>query len=778
MAQLFDGVIPSLLQGVSQQIPRERLQGQLTTQRNMLSDLVTGIRRRPGLQRVGVVSGAVASVSSIQSKFIELDTKGWNVTLDSATGTMFVADEAYSIQSSVQDDYLVASKASALRVVVEGGYGWLLNTEKVTSTSTTDSAKLNPDSTGWFYIKTGAFGKTYSVTVASKSPLGAPISTTATYTTPDGTTAGDAAKATPEYIAEQLYNGLALSDTTFVRSGVYVSAKITGGGYSGLTVTTPSGTTYIGVSNKMNVPLQSDLPPSLPSANGFLMSVGNNRQSLQYFMWVDADKTWLEVGDYSSYTVIGNMPRRFSISNIGAITLDELEFSGRTSGDDYTNPYPYFVGRALTGMSTYQGRLVLLCGPYVNMSASDDSTRFMRSTVTQVLATDPIERGSGSATAASFTHALQYNKDLLLFSSTHQAVVPFNGSVVTPSNSVVALTGTQSVDTLAEPAVVGRGVMFSTPLSSTYFGVGELMPSDTTASQYTANELTNHVPRIIKGRCRHIVSSSAAGIALFSSDVETSKLLVHEYLWSGADKVQNAWHIWDTPLPIACMHFARDKLMIGLVAGTSLLMCSVDIKDSAYYAESVPKPMLDAASNVAVVSNTFTLPAWLRTNTDNIVCSSTVTGMEGEPIQIVSIVSNVVTLHHSYTGSTVDVGYKYSSEVGLTPPIMRDQNGFPIQLDKTTLLRYVLTTQNSGDFDVSIVTPKVTGFEDDGHVLTWASPELGLGKSRLAGQSTVIVPCRTIANETDCTISTNSTRELNIIGVEYTMKTALKRRRV
>ena len=70
MAQLFDGVIPSLLQGVSQQIPRERLQGQLTTQRNMLSDLVTGIRRRPGLQRVGVVSGAIASVSGIQSKFI------------------------------------------------------------------------------------------------------------------------------------------------------------------------------------------------------------------------------------------------------------------------------------------------------------------------------------------------------------------------------------------------------------------------------------------------------------------------------------------------------------------------------------------------------------------------------------------------------------------------------------------------------------------------------------------------------------------------------------
>lgn len=40
---------PSLLYGVSQQTPRERQNGQLTEQLNMLSDPVTGIRRRPGL---------------------------------------------------------------------------------------------------------------------------------------------------------------------------------------------------------------------------------------------------------------------------------------------------------------------------------------------------------------------------------------------------------------------------------------------------------------------------------------------------------------------------------------------------------------------------------------------------------------------------------------------------------------------------------------------------------------------------------------------------------
>ena len=37
---------PSLLHGVSQQTPRERINGQLTEQINMLSDPVTGVKKR------------------------------------------------------------------------------------------------------------------------------------------------------------------------------------------------------------------------------------------------------------------------------------------------------------------------------------------------------------------------------------------------------------------------------------------------------------------------------------------------------------------------------------------------------------------------------------------------------------------------------------------------------------------------------------------------------------------------------------------------------------
>jgi hypothetical protein len=46
----FDGSYKSLLAGVSQQVPSARLDGQLSMQENMLSDIVSGLRRRPGVR--------------------------------------------------------------------------------------------------------------------------------------------------------------------------------------------------------------------------------------------------------------------------------------------------------------------------------------------------------------------------------------------------------------------------------------------------------------------------------------------------------------------------------------------------------------------------------------------------------------------------------------------------------------------------------------------------------------------------------------------------------
>ena len=50
---IYEGTYRSLIQGVSQQTPQERLDGQLGAQVNMLSDPVNGLRRRTGTKLHG-----------------------------------------------------------------------------------------------------------------------------------------------------------------------------------------------------------------------------------------------------------------------------------------------------------------------------------------------------------------------------------------------------------------------------------------------------------------------------------------------------------------------------------------------------------------------------------------------------------------------------------------------------------------------------------------------------------------------------------------------------
>lgn len=790
MANILDGVVPSLLQGVSQQIPRERLPGQLSEQVNMVSDLVTGIRRRPGIKYIGSI-GSLGAINplSVLSQYVELDTTGWHVFLDAKQGNIITFKEDFTVKQVTPAPYVATSdgKADKLRMVVDARFVWVLNTEKKPVLINQDTGKQDPGRTGFVWVKTGAFSKQYEVTI-NVVQAGTPRTFSKTYTTPTGQNAGDAALSTPEGVATGLFNLLNGVDKpawlTVVKDGAYLAFTIAAG-YSDCTVSTSSGNSYLGTSSDMTVQLITDLPPNLPAGtDGFVCAVGSSSKALQYYKWILSTKTWQETGAYGSYTAIGGMPQRFDISPTGVANITAPVFEGRVSGDDENNPYPQFIGKVLTGISAYQGRLVLMSGAYLNFSASNKPTRFMRSTVTQVLSEDPIERGSGSATAASYTYAVPYNRDLIAISATHQSVVPASNSGISPQSAVVLLSTKQAIDTLAQPTVVGRSLMYCAPISADYFGIGELLPSDTTSSQYITNELTNHIPRYMRGRCRSIATSPAASIALFTSSVDVRELLVHEYLWTTTEKLQNAWHKWVAPLDILSVHFAKDILIVALLSGNSLLLCTLDTRDSAYYSSGTLKPLLDLYISSSVVDvgthKEAALPNWLvGVDVALLGASSTVGGMVGEPVQVLGVVAGTIKLHKSYTGSTVVLGFKYNSTLGLTPPVMKDQNGYSVSLDKTTLLRYVPTVQNSGDFDVTISTPKTGGLiDDDGHVLKWASHELGLKRSRIAGQSTIIIPCRTLANETECTFSTSSTRELNVIGVEYTIKTVRKRQSI
>src|SRR5690625_7173787 len=82
--------------------------------------------------------------------------------------------------------------------------------------------------------------------------------------------------------------------------------------------------------------------------------------------------------------------------------IDDDPWPGRISGDDYTNPDPDFVDWGITGLSSYQGRLVILSGPWVWLRSTINPRVFSRSAVVGLIDSDNIVVWSGLATGSAF----------------------------------------------------------------------------------------------------------------------------------------------------------------------------------------------------------------------------------------------------------------------------------------------------------------------------------------------------------------------------------------
>lgn len=772
---VFEDSYKSQLQGVSQQVPRERLDGQLTAQDNMLSDTVTNLRRRPGAAFAFSLSIANATVDSILTWDTDINSKKCTVLLNTVDGVLRVLDSTlYTLLATLPASaYLTTTNVGDIQVATVGDAFYLANTAKAPALVPTSA--LNPLSRGMFYIKAGAFSKTYELKVQTN--LGA---VTASYTTPTGTTAGDAALSTPEYICIQLVDQITSTAGTH---GVAMSRDASfayGFGTSGattVTFSTPSGVNFMIASGQAYIRQESDLPSRLPAAaDGFIISTGELK-SLRYYEYDSVKLAWLETGDYISPAGITNMPVALTYApGTTTFALDATAYEGRFAGDDESNPNPDFISRGITGIGSYQGRLVVLAGSLVNMSASNKPKRFYRSTVTSLLDSDCISIGSSAASSAAYRYAIPFQKDLLLFSEKYQALVPGSNIAVTPRTAAVLVTSTYDSDMTSRPTPVGRTLMYAAPRSKDFFGLMEMLPSTQTESQYTSFDSTAHLPKYMAGKCRFSVSSSVANMVLFAPTGDRNSLIVHEYTWAEDKKIQQAWHKWTFKYPVACAYFSGQTVHILFVKNGMVVGCTVDPRLGTVTAEAERRPFLDMSVFIDVVDNEVMYPAWIGTfdpaALPDLKLSVAEGPLAGEPVGFTAVGSTMTTVL-SFPDGKVSCGFPYRSALSPTPPMVKDANGVKISSNKLTVQRFMIGTENSQQYDVTVsdaaTLPEDVGEEEVG-TLYFSSPELVLGNARVGDTSIAIVPCRTAADSTSLVISTDGVGELNIVSLEYVAK--------
>ena len=623
-------------------------------------------------------------------------------------------------------------------------------------------ANLNPKFSGWIRIMSGAFSKTYTAKV-TQGTTALEYSVTTHVST--------AAQATPEYVATQLETSM-LADTAFtskftvLREGTTLAIFATGGTEQ-LVLEGLGGDLYITASGGSTIKNKDMLPPTLPATlDGYIQGIGQT-SNLAYFQYDHETRSWKECGAFEDRYSIQNTPMYWYYDYIaGGVVVDTLEIQGRSAGDDNNNPEPSFMDFGFTGISAYQSRLILLSGAYVCMSKSNDPSVFMRTTVEEVLDDDPIEISATSLSNSQFEYAIPYNKDLILFSQTQQAVIPANNTVLTPKSAVIYPSTQAEVSLAVRPTVAARSLYYAYQRGLDYYQIGEMIPNQYTDSQYNPQNLTDHLPLYAEGVCTGMAGSSTNNAVMFTSD--TTEVLVNQFVWQGDTRSIMGFHKWELPRRVLDVAFLQEYSILFLedTAGGTLI-CTTNTQLNQL--KDKPVPYLDIYQYVETDSNGEGTLEYMPEGDLVAVAYDDRNYRHMELELTVDRVAGTIKCNHA---GTVAIGLRFSSYFTLTPPYIKDQNGKVLAGVKSTVHSFPLTFRNTGEFKYRVSDFIGEVGTVDTSAATWS--EVNLGYTWINSISTSVIPCRSRLDGLTCTIFTDKTTDMNLTTAGYVLRTARK----
>ena len=859
---IYESGYPSLIQGASQQVPDKRLDGQVSNQLNMVSDALTGLRRRKGFELLRFLENS----NDARFWWFSISGASYMIAHDYSTGIIRVYSDKGILVGSIQNNYLIGAYQDFQYTSVSG-LGAVLNTQAVPRMQTIQERKYLE---GFIDVVTGEVEYAWEITVVHITKSNQAYTAAVSVHNGDGVTsnadrtttiqAGSSSAGNQELVFGTNFgaaynfgliksslssagyfvntvnaafmvtaNGMAgafahawynTSEFEYMRtnfnlyiygSNIFIQAKdLTLGGT--LEIKTSSSSKYIrttGVSTNLSVNSKDDLPAVLPeAAAGFIIGVGSTEDTMMYYQYIADTRTWIESSKYGQITAFTNMPFVFEviadanalvqyISTIGENTVhkdfssfavrepdtaqvirnikgDEVQTNyrwlGRTVGNETNNETPDFVDTPFTGIGGYQGRLVLMSGAYVHMSASNKYNVLMRTTTDDVLDSDPIHVLSINASGQDFKHAVEFNKDLVLIADNQQAVIGGSTIVLTPQNTVIYKSSVAPMNTSHPPIMVGRDLIYTVQNTMGYSQVGQLQVNNLVENQFNPQIISAHLPKYLKGNIKFSAGTSLSGTIVFGTG--TKELLVWQYIADQNEVLQSAFGLWELPYPVVYAWFISDIMFSILKTPKGYALCSVSTTRGVD-----GTPYLDLwvnGSTVLTKEGTYSIPKYLQNVKFMLSVNLPDTGMHLDEVGY-KVKDQSFTLVRSFSKfKDFFIGLPFTSSWEPSAPIMRDQKDITLA-DKATLLRYTIMVNNTGTFNVKIKDDITDVLDIDSTALTWSNTELG--KSRINTRSTTVIPCRTLARTTSCVFSTSSTYDMNVLQLGYTFKLSEKRRR-
>lgn len=220
---------------------------------------------------------------------------------------------------------------------------------------------------------------------------------------------------------------------------------------------------------------------------------------------------------------------------------NEVGWRSRQAGDDFTNPFPSFVGSTINDVFFFKNRLGFLTDTAVVFSEADEYFNFFRTTTQQLLDSAPIDVGLSHTKVAVLQHALPFQEKLMLFSKQSQFVLR-GADILSPKTVAISPVTEYDITDGIAPLALGSYIYF--PFNrGQYEGVFEYFVDNNT-EVFEAEEITSQVPKYIPSEIRAMAGSASESMVVLQNATDLKTLYVYKYFWSGKEKIQSAWQKW------------------------------------------------------------------------------------------------------------------------------------------------------------------------------------------------------------------------------------------
>lgn len=588
------GSLGRQIQGISQQPPAVRLDGQCTTMVNMVPDVVNGTQSRMGTTHIAkLLDEGTDNMATHHYRRGEGDEEYFFTLKKGQVPEIFDKHgrKCNVISQDAPMTYLseVVNPREDVQFMTIADVTFMLNRRKVVKVSNRKSPKVGDKAI--VFCAYGQYGTSYSIIING--------TTAASFKTPDGGSAEHVEQIRTERITSELYSKLqqwsGVNDYEIQRDGTSIFIERRDG--KSFTVTTTDGAKgkdLVAIKNKVS---STDLLPSRAPA-GYKVQVWPTGSKPESRYWLQAEPkegnlvSWKETiaADVLLGFDKGTMPyiieRTGIIDGIAQFKIRQGDWEDRKVGDDLTNPMPSFIDeevpQTIGGMFMVQNRLCFTAGEAVIASRTSYFFDFFRYTVISALATDPFDIFSDASEVYQLKHAVTLDGATVLFSDKSQFILP-GDKPLEKSNALLKPVTTFEVNNKVKPVVTGESVMFATNDGS-YSGVREFY-TDSYSDTKKAQAITSHVNKLIEGNITNMAASTNVNRLLVTTDKYRNIIYCYDWLWQGTDRVQSAWHVWKWPIgtKVRGMFYSGELLYLLLERGDGVYLEKMDMGDALTY---------------------------------------------------------------------------------------------------------------------------------------------------------------------------------------------------